>query len=425
MKSSKLSAFITALVMVLNVVVGVFSPIAFAAGNEVDVTVHYYRLDGNYEGWNVWTWIPELAGSQQLFKEEDSFGKIAKYKIKNTTNDKQVGIIIRKGEWETRDGDIDRLVDIKDGKVEVWIVQGEPDTFDSEQAAKDALVPKLKGATMMTLHQVQLKTNLKMTLTGKDLEGIELKQGNKIIELESIVNSNEKSTEELGYEILGDKIHFVLVPGKKDVPKLDPAGKSTVFIAGTVNGWNGEGAEGWGLTWNAEKKYYELTKDFGKDIEFGAKFKFINVVDGKTEWMNGSDITIEDQKQTTVVLINTKEVLNIDKIYTVTKKDFKGESTVILGDELLTSKEFEDMYVYNGKDLGAVYAKDKTTFKLWAPFAEKVVLMTYTDGDIESKVAGIPHTMKKEEKGIWSITLSGDQKGIFYTYKVTNAGVER
>ena len=33
-----------------------------------------------------------------------------------------------------------------------------------------------------------------------------------------------------------------------------------------------------------------------------------------------------------------------------------------------------DSLAYSGDDLGAVYSKESTTFKVWAPTAEKVVL---------------------------------------------------
>ena len=35
--------------------------------------------------------------------------------------------------------------------------------------------------------------------------------------------------------------------------------------------------------------------------------------------------------------------------------------------QMFESREFEEKYTYAGNDLGAVYEKEKTTFKVWAP----------------------------------------------------------
>lgn len=48
--------------------------------------------------------------------------------------------------------------------------------------------------------------------------------------------------------------------------------------------------------------------------------------------------------------------------------------------QMFESREFEEKYTYAGNDLGAVYEKEKTTFKVWAPTAEKVMLHLYTAG---------------------------------------------
>ncbi len=47
---------------------------------------------------------------------------------------------------------------------------------------------------------------------------------------------------------------------------------------------------------------------------------------------------------------------------------------------LYSSDEFEAEYTYEGKDLGAVWTKEKTTFKVWAPTADKVQVKRYQSG---------------------------------------------
>ena len=78
---------------------------------------------------------------------------------------------------------------------------------------------------------------------------------------------------------------------------------------------------------------------------------------------------------------------------------------------------FDEMYYYDGDDLGATYHKEYTTFKLWAPIASKVVLCIEVYGE-EFEVE-----MKKEDKGVFEVTIYKDLANALYTYKVTNNGV--
>lgn len=89
-----------------------------------------------------------------------------------------------------------------------------------------------------------------------------------------------------------------------------------------------------------------------------------------------------------------------------------------------STKTFEKNYTYRGDDLGAVWTKKATTFRVWAPVAEKVVVNLYQTGNPEEKdlVAQLP--MKKDVKGTWIAEKQGDLNGIYYTYSVVNNGNE-
>lgn len=83
-----------------------------------------------------------------------------------------------------------------------------------------------------------------------------------------------------------------------------------------------------------------------------------------------------------------------------------------------------DEQAYSGDDLGAVYTSTSTTFKVWSPSASKVVLNLYTTGsDDEEGAANLgSYEMTKGEDAVWSISIEGDLKNIYYTYSVTNNG---
>lgn len=75
------------------------------------------------------------------------------------------------------------------------------------------------------------------------------------------------------------------------------------------------------------------------------------------------------------------------------------------------------MEVYEGDDLGAVYSKGNTCFRLYAPTAEKVEICFYKNGH-DGKAFEVK-TMNKAEDGTWVYVKSGDLAGCYYTYLVT------
>ncbi len=71
------------------------------------------------------------------------------------------------------------------------------------------------------------------------------------------------------------------------------------------------------------------------------------------------------------------------------------------------------------KSFGAVWERNKTVFRVWSPFAEKVELLLYRDCLVEKPFA----TLKmKKLRGVWQRTVSGDLNGVYYTYFITQNG---
>ena len=80
-----------------------------------------------------------------------------------------------------------------------------------------------------------------------------------------------------------------------------------------------------------------------------------------------------------------------------------------------------DKWAYNGNDLGANYTPNSTTFKVWAPTADKVTLDLYDKGsEAEGSKSIKTKDMTLDKKtGVWSVSISGDLSGKYYTYSVT------
>ena len=78
-------------------------------------------------------------------------------------------------------------------------------------------------------------------------------------------------------------------------------------------------------------------------------------------------------------------------------------------------------YAYDG-ELGALYSKSQTTFRVWSPTAQRAVLKLYL-----SSKANLPHSVTEmsRDKGVWEVTVPGDLHGMYYTYEFTFDGSTR
>src|SRR5436853_5469992 len=69
--------------------------------------------------------------------------------------------------------------------------------------------------------------------------------------------------------------------------------------------------------------------------------------------------------------------------------------------------------IISTQPLGAIYAPEKTIFRVWAPTASSLTLRLYkspTGGRARQK------TMTPQSDGTWEVMVPGDQRGVYYTY---------
>jgi pullulanase len=115
----------------------------------VSLTVHYQRAAGDYDNWNLWLWRNLVTGTDAdvdkagvKFTSEDDFGKIATVEIDKMDKFDNLGIIVRKGEWVSKDGEADRFIDKfgADGKTEIWLRQADR-TIYYEKPTGEIVIP--------------------------------------------------------------------------------------------------------------------------------------------------------------------------------------------------------------------------------------------------------------------------------------------
>ena len=75
--------------------------------------------------------------------------------------------------------------------------------------------------------------------------------------------------------------------------------------------------------------------------------------------------------------------------------------------------------IYTDKKLGSFIENGKTYFRLFAPNAEKVSLLTFESPE---QTKGKEFQMIRDENGVWETSLDGEYYGLFYGFKVCHPG---
>jgi len=281
---------------------------ASALNETTELTIHYSRFEGDYKDWNLWLWPKGGEGRSFEFTEDDAFGKVAKIRLSGTANVQEIGIIVRLGEWQTKDVQQDRFITrFENGKAEIWLIQADPTIY----YAKPVVSTKLSSALMKSFTQLELTMNRKS-------------EAKSIAQRLSVVGNGKA----------------VQVASVASIP-ADAATSNRFLVT------------------------------LGSSVELGGEIAVSHPEYGKVLPELGG---------------------------------------------LYSSDEFNEKFFYEGSDLGAVYSKDSTKFRLWAPTATAAELLIYGSADGSNPAKTVP--MLKASKGTWTAELAGDQHLTIYTYRV-------
>lgn len=201
------------------------------------------------------------------------------------------------------------------------------------------------------------------------------------------------------------------------------------MVSGTVNVFVESGVEGY-------------TKEYGDDAVTGTKLKsavyngdgtitavMTGAIDGDAVSafeVRGKEETVgvssaEEGKDFNYTLTLANELDNT-KSYFIT---FDGSELQVQMPIIYSTEEFEKEYTYTGDDLGAVWSKESTTFRVWAPTAEEVTLNLYESGtpSADDLIEQIP--MTADANGTWVASKEGDLNGTYYTYTALLDGAKQ
>lgn len=155
--------------------------------------------------------------------------------------------------------------------------------------------------------------------------------------------------------------------------------------------------------------FHEITVT--TNVPFNIKEKKIEIEGIKIKNITPYDINSGDI--TNKVKIITEQKIDLKQTYKVKIENLADTNTEI--GKVIRSEEFDNLFYYGGNDLGNTYTPQHTKFRLWAPTASEAKLVTYKKW---SDKIGAEINMQQGEKGTWTSELKGNQKGLFYTYKV-------
>ncbi|MDR0324775.1 MAG: type I pullulanase [Oscillospiraceae bacterium] len=417
-----------------------FAPAARQAG-DVEIIIHYQRADGDYEKWNIWSWAAGKDGAAYPFNGTDDFGMVAAFTIPNAET--SVGFIVRTDSWE-KDVPADRYIDLTLGN-EIWVYTGEPEFFYNPPEGYGDMVEydeleliihrhRYDGAYEREDAQIEspyVEKNVspyqEAALVGEDDFGI-------VYHL-TLNNVNSRQRYQLLFAIdgrgMGYAEYFDLALSKV------PEGEKTLVVY-AVQGWRTlqygempvietavrgatiEGPDLVSVTLSYPVKVtgglegFRLTDSGSREVALSSVTR-LNPPDAEADVNSLTDADYDN-----AFLLETAEPVDLSEVYTVSKDGYE-EKTAAIGVTLFGSEGFEQMYTYDGA-LGALYGKDKTTFRLWAPTAIEARVNLYPAGNGSDPSETLE--MKRLEKGVWEAEKAGDLKNTYYTYTVNVNGAE-
>lgn len=422
------------------------------------IVIHYKQKSGDNRHMGVYIWGlkdaqgKEIDGAWHAFNGQDAFGKTYTVEADGTYESGKVGFIITTNpgsdnkNWH-KDGDKDRKIwQIEDGVGEAWVISGNEDTFaepPSEVAEK--------------LNKIQtLNVTVHYRRTNKDYAGWNLwtwygsekgvKQDftasddfGKIAEYTFHNDSGVKDPKFIvRYSMQGNDWVYK-DPGEGDRPI--PAKAITLSQDGNTGNAEIWLMQGDSRVYLSPNVINTKANAFDADITSFKEFT-VNVSGDPSEVKNGdvtvTDVTDKDAKNHTKVdisqvavvnnkiVITAKNELDLKKMYEINIKGVGGMPKTVSassakGSKIVRTDEFDQKYAYIGDDLGAVVKDGSTTFKLWAPTATKVELVTYKSTDEkaqEDKTQDMTFGTEAGKLGVWSITTGDAKAGTAYTYKV-------
>ncbi len=200
------------------------------------------------------------------------------------------------------------------------------------------------------------------------------------------------------------------------------------MVSGTVHIYIESGVEGY-------------TKEYGDDAVVGTKLKSA-IYDGEGTVSVQMTGDIEGDYTTAFTFASSSDEIEItsvtasdDYVYLITLAEelvdtrsyyitFEEVTYSVNMPNIYSTEEFEELYTYEGDDLGATWSAESTTFRVWAPTADEAYVNLYESGTSSKSDLIETIAMTADVQGTWVVTVDGDLNGVYYTYTVVIDGTK-
>jgi pullulanase-type alpha-1,6-glucosidase len=407
--------------------------------------VHYQRADGNYTGWNLYTW-GDIDPSQQTtwpagqpFIGRDAYGAFAYVKLKPGAS--SVGYIVENN--GTKDVANDRTIDLTQGG-EVWVKQGDPGqsvtppTAYPPVAADTAVIHyhRADGAyTGWGLHDwsgaaTPTQWSAPLQPSGQDAFGltftVPLAQG--ATSLSYILHNGD--TKDLpddqslqfsanGREvwILSGQEGYLLPEPKGSTLDADLTKSQAQWVDGTTVAWKRPVVAG-----EHEQLVYAPSGDIsvvnGDLSDQGHWLRLNPVAGGLTAAQLAKHPVLAGYSAFTIDPRDVGRVKDALKSQLIaTARDANGYLTYATGVQI--PGVLDALYAGAAKaHLGPVFTDGTPTLSVWAPTAQSVKLELFDDAAPAAKPTLVP-LRYDAATGVWSVAGDHDWTGKYYLYQVT------
>lgn len=118
--------------------------------------------------------------------------------------------------------------------------------------------------------------------------------------------------------------------------------------------------------------------------------------------------------------------INLSLDEELVRKSIKSHAVLVARDEngnvtgstaLHRAGLIDELFTYDGEDLGIKFVDAKPVLKLWTPTAHEVKVRVYSDSSKESEIKGSPFPLV-EKSGVWEIEGKKNWKNKFFLYEI-------
>ncbi len=420
-------------------------------GGKTVLIVHYRREAADYGDWNVWAWPVGAKGGAYGLTGSDAFG-LYSVAVFDEAYDK-LGFLVRRGEWEQKDGDRDRLIEVDAGGLaEVWVREGRMPFETTPPVVEEAQDVKPTGAGGDAAEGVGGYVSVApVSAEAVGAQAVAVLHYHRADGKYEDWNAWAWADGEEGRAYPFDKVdgYGVYAQIEFDEPadrvgfilrKGDWAERDADMDRFVLPGESGV-AEAWLLA-GEERVFMDPTKlDFTLQIQraFLDKPGLLHVrlnqpataerlsepagwvqVGGERYGVSGVKPTSRGGSGSRDLVITLDRPIELDDASVGMTLNLPGVgAAAVFAREVLTDKRFHDL----SASLGSDHSPTGTAFAVWSPVAEGVELLLFKSAEVDEPYETV--AMSRGHGSVWRVRVEGDLDGVYYQYRFTSYGEQR